>query len=293
MPNATQLTPQQQQQQAAAQNMNARNAVTSNSVFMTQPLQSLTINPAQQNPIVIQPRPVGLITSFLVTISATIVNNDNTNALNLTDFGLSNLLSNITFTDLNNNQRHNTSGWHLSLLNSLKHRRPYASGYGVESDTMGGYGETYPIVASPATIAAGATATVRAVYEIPISYAQDDLRGAIYNNVINASCQLSLQINQTPFTAAGVDSTFAVYKGTNNAVISSVTINCYQNYYDQLPRDSKGNIILPNIDLSTVYELKVTNVNGMSQNNEYGFQYPNFRDVLSTMAIYKDRKSVV
>lgn len=280
------LSPAQAQQKAAQMNAAARAAVLGTAVEMSQPIQTITFNPAQLNPLVVIPRNVGLITSFLVTVSATIANNDAANALTLTDLGLANLFSNITFTDLNNNQRHQTTGWHVSFLNSIKHRKPYASGYALETDTMGGYGEVYPILSSPATIAASGTATVRAVFEIPISYSRDDLRGAIFANVVNATMNLSLAVNQKAFVATGTDSTFAVYKGTASATITSLTVTVYQNYFDQLPRNPDGTIILPTDDLSTVYELKNTSVNGIAANNEFGFQYPNFRDILSTFMIY-------
>ena len=277
-------------QQVSPQQANyaARAQVLASAINMSQPIQSQTVNPAQNNPIVFTPRPVGLVKSFTLTLLATIHNTDGALDLTLTDVGLANLLANqsgIVFTDLNNNQRINTGGWHLSMLNSIKQRKPFASGYLIETDTMGGYGETYPILNSPTTIGHGTTATVRAVYEIPVSYSDDDLRGAIYANVVNASMQLQFQINNTPFTAAGADSTFAVYKGTTSAVITSVTATLYQNYLDQLPYGKNG-VVLPLIDLSTVYELKNTNVGPQTANVEFPYQYSNFRDFLSTMMIY-------
>lgn len=283
---AVAASPAQQQQKAAQANAAARAAVLATAVDMSQPIQVTVFNPAQVNPLLITPRNVGLITSFLLTITGTIANNDTTNALTITDIGLANLFSQITFTDLNNNQRHQTSGWHLSFLNSIKHRKPYASGYALETDTMGGYGEVYPILSAPPTIAASSTATFRAVFEVPVSYSKDDLRGAIFANVVNATMQLLLQVNTKAFVPTGQDSTFAVYHGSANAVFSSLTVTCYQNYYDQLPRNPDGTIILPTDDLSTVYELKNTSVTGIAANNDFGFQYPNFRDILSTMLIY-------
>lgn len=286
--------PTQQTVSPQQANFAARSQVLAAAINMSQPIQTQTVNPAQNNPIVFTPRPVGLVKSFTLTLTATITNNDGALDLTLTDLGLANLLaaqSGVVFTDLNNNQRINTGGWHLSMLNSIKQRKPFASGFLVETDTMGGYGETYPILNSPTTIGHGATATVRAVYEIPVSYSDDDLRGAIYANVVNASMQLSFQINNNAFTAAGVDSTFAVYKGTTSAVITSVTATLYQNYLDQLPYGKSG-VVLPLLDLSTVYELKNTNVGGMAANNEFPYQYSNFRDFLSTMMIYNHDTSV-
>ena len=40
-----------------------------------------------------------------------------------------NVLSQVQFTDLNNNVRINTAGWHLGLFDSLKYRQPYAGAF--------------------------------------------------------------------------------------------------------------------------------------------------------------------
>ena len=279
------LTPAQAQQKAVQANILARQAVLARGVDMFQPITSYTFNPAQQNPLVIPLRNVGLLKRIVLPFTATIVNNDGVNALTLTDFGLSNIFSMITYTDLSNNQRVQTPGWHLSLVNSIKHRKPYASGYALITDDMANYGENYKVLNSPATIAASGTATVRGVLEIPVAYNDDDLRGAVFANTYNATQQVTLQVNQAPFTATGTDSTFAVYKGTANAVISSITVTNYQGYLDQLPQGPQG-AVLPLLDLSTVYELKNTALGPVTANQDFAFQYPNFRDIHSTFLIY-------
>jgi hypothetical protein len=274
---------------ASQANAAARQLILARAIEMRQQIYSSTFNPAQQPTINVQPRYAGLIRKFIVKFSATIVNNDGALALALTDFGLSNFLSpqsGIVLTDLNNNQRINTGGWHLGLVNSIKHRKPYAAVSVDGANMMANYGENFPILASGhAGIGATDTATVSGYFEIPVSYDHQDLRGAIYANVVNATMQLSLTINPNPFTAAGVDSTFAMFKGTSDAVISSVTITVYQDYLYQLPVGKNGTI-LPLSDLATVYELKNTTLNAVPVNQDFGFQYPNFRDVLSTFSIF-------
>lgn len=287
MPQQQALTPAQAQQKAVQANLLARQAVLARSVDMMQPVQSFTFNPAQLNPLVITLRNVGLLKKIVLPFSATIVNND-ANAITLTDFGLSNLFSTITYTDLSNNQRVQTPGWHLSLVNSIKHRKPYASGYALITDDMANYGENYKVINSPASIAAGATVTVRGVYEIPVSYNDDDLRGAVFANTYNATQQVTLQVNPSPFTGIGTDSTFAMYKGAavpTAPVISSITVTNYQSYLDQLPQGPQG-AVLPLLDISTVYELKNTALGPVTANQDFAFQYPNFRDIHSTFLIY-------
>lgn len=281
-----------QQAKAAQMNMALRNAWINTAVEMKQPIYTATVNPAQINPIQIQPRYVGLAKRFIVELTGTITNNDAANAAALTDIGLANLLSSVTFTDLANNQRIYTSGWHLSFLNSIKHRKPYAAGFAVETDEMSAYGETYGVLAAPPTIAASGTGNFRAVFEVPIAYSDDNLKGALPLNVVNATAQLTLQLNTNNLAAAnGKDSTFSVYKfsvaGTNTCTLTSVTVNVTQVYLDQGPRDPKtGAYLFPLDDVSINYELKNTLLNNIPQNQDFPFQYPNFRDILSTISIF-------
>lgn len=262
-----------------------RNAVLAQAIEMTQNISTQTINPANTPSVTIAPRPVGLLKKFIVVVKGTISNTDAALDATLTDFGLANLLSNVQFTDLQNNQRINTTGWHLSFLNSIKRQGPYASGFLVETDTMGGFGENFAILSAPATIAHGTTATVRGVYEIPITYSDEDLRGGIMANVVNATMQISLTPNPRAFAAAGTDSTLAVYKGTASCAFTSITFEVYQVYLDQLPI-GQGGIVTPLLDMATVYELKTSPFAAIPAGQDYPVPYANFRDFLSTFAIY-------
>lgn len=284
---------QMQQPSAAQANLMARQAIMASGLRRCTPLPTITINPAQVNPIQITPRGVGLVTGFLITGTATIQNNDGVNALTLTDVGLANLFSQVVFNDLNNQTRIQTSGWHLAALNALKHRRIWGGAETVQANNqMLQFGENFLILSAPATIAANGNATVRFAFEIPLAYGPHDFRGAIYMNVNNAQAQILLTVNQAPFTAAGADSTNAVYKGTANAVISSITLNPYQLYWDQIPFGKQGPI-LPLLDLGTTYELKITTLKpGPTQAVDFPYQYPNFRSILSTFAIYNHDSTV-
>ena len=283
------------QAKAAQMNMALRNAWIQSAVEMKQPVYTATVNPAQINPVQIQPRYVGLVKRFIIEITGTITNNDAANACALTDLGIANILAaqnGITFTDLSNNQRVNTGGWHLSFLNSIKHRKPYAAGFAVETDEMSAYGETFGVLSAPANIAAAGTANFRAVFELPIAYSDDNLKGALPLNVVNATAQISLLFNTQNLAAAnGKDSTFSVYKfsaaGTNTCTLTSATVNVTQVYLDQGPRDPKtGAYLFPLDDVSVNYELKNTSLANIPANQDFPFQYPNFRDILSTISIF-------
>ena len=271
---------------AAQQNLMNRQTVLQQAVAVYQPINSQTFNPAQTNPINIQPRYAGLMREMVVEFEATITNNDTANALTLTDFGVANLFSNVQFVDLNGFTRINTTGWHLDMIDSIKSQKPSFGCFASTTNRMVNFGENFPVILSPATIAPSTTATIAGFLRVPISYHEGDLRGAILMAQTNATARLVLSVNQAPFAAAGADTTNAIYSGTTTAVISSVTINVYQNYLDQLPVDSKGAYILPVQDLAQNYELITASVPNIAQGVENYYLYPNQRDFLSTIGIF-------
>lgn len=272
----TQLTP-------AQQNSMARQAILSSARKVTQQIQTGNIVPAQNNIITIQPRYTGLLLGFFVELIVTVVNAAGT-ALTLTNFNAMNVLSNITFTDLNNNQRINTTGWHLYQVGTAKMNRVFGSS--IPTDSPIKYGSNYPVI-SAAGIAASATGTVKMVYWVPLTYTMHDLRGSIYTNVTSATATLALTINPaaTFSVAAGADPTLAVYQG-NGVTLSNVNYTISQVYYSQLPTDSNGAAVLPLNDMATVYELKSTALTGMSAGQDFPYLYSNYRTFQSTTVVY-------
>jgi hypothetical protein len=240
----------------------------------------------------ITPRAVGLTKKFIVEISGTFNNTDGANASTATNFGLANLLTNVLFTDLNNNQRINTSGVHLAILKQVKHKTTDPSSAPIstsQTDAMlagefvaSASAPNFPVVVYPLP-GHGASAAFRAVFEIPLAYSDQDLRGAIYLNVINAQTQLTLTLNPSP-AQTGTDVTSAVWAG-GAGNISNVTIQVYQVFLDQLPIGQNG-VILPVLDLSTVYALNLTTFSNPVQNQDFPMAYANFRDFLSVLAIF-------
>jgi hypothetical protein len=283
-------SPAVQQMTAQQANMLQRQAVLNSAVDMSNLIASGTVQQSVVPVLNTTVRPVGFLKSFRIRMTALVTNTDGANALTLSDFGLANFLTNITFTDLNNNQRINTTGAHISFLNSLKRQGPFASGFALETDTMGGFGENYPILNAPASIAHGGTATIACVYDIPITYSDDDLTGGIYCNAINTQQQLSLTFNPAPFAAAGTDSTNAIYFGASGT-LTNITYEIYQNYLDQLPVGQNG-IILPQLDIQTSYDLKYSNFSNISPAQDFPVPYANFRKFISTIAVYNHDTTV-
>lgn len=297
-------------QQISPQQLNslAAQLILGQAVEMQQQIFSQSFTPSTQNVVNIIPRNVGLIKGFLIDITATLTNTG-ANAIHPTDFNVANLLSQISFTDLNNNTRIQTTGWLLNLINSVKGRRPYGSAIigaptypGVANtgeDSPINYGSNWTALAngfpadgvldavSGSTPGEHATLTMR--YYVPLAYSDRDLRGAVYANVVNSTMNLQLTINPTPVVLSTADTLSAIACGSSSVagVLSAVSISVYQIYLDQLPRNTQnGAPVLPILDLSTIYELKNTAVSGLTSGTDFPVQYPNFRDFLSTIAVF-------
>ena len=285
---------------ASPQQLNAlaSQLVLGQAVEMQQQVYAQLVDPTKQTVLNINPRNVGLIKGFIVEIIAHF-QNTGTVALTPTDFNVDNLLSQIVFTDLNNNTRIQTTGWHLGLMNSIKARRPYGSALvnGTGIDAPVNYGSNWAVeslgsggtsLAAPSGSTAGASTTLKHRCYIPLAYSDRDLRGAVYANVINNTMVLQLTLNSNPVAVNTSDTLNAIYKGAAGAAgaLSQVQVNVYQIYLDQLPRSTNGAPVLPILDLSTIYELKNTAFSNMSSGTDFPVQYPNFRDFLSTVAVF-------
>lgn len=308
-----------QQMSAAQVNTLARAAIKQRSVRMLQAISSQTVVPGNNPTLTINPRNVGLINGFWVKVVATVSNGSGVQ-IDKSDFGPANVLSQIQFNDLSNNTRIQTTGWHVHLVNTWKAKRAFASALtGVRGTNTGNqttantyfgedspiaYGSNFTAISAPAIIAASGTGTITMWYYVPLSYNPDnptmpDLRGAVYANVVNATMQLFLNFCGTFGTsvavASGADSTNAMYFGdvagsVALVTLSSATVTVYQDYWDQLPIGNQG-VLLPITDLATIYELKNTNVSAITANQDFPYQYANFREFLSTVAIYVNNGS--
>lgn len=288
---------QQQQQQPTPAQINefARRMIRENSVRMTQQVTSQSQLQNQQQ-FKVNFNQVGLALGFWLKVVHT-VNNGSGVQINLTDFGPANAISNVQLIDFMNVTRINTPGWHVHFNNSAKRGRPFGTALvrstGFDSPIDYGSLATGQISA-PATIAAAGTGTVTMWYWIPCAYSNDDLRGCIYANVVNATGQLLISFpgsnGITTAVANGADSTLAMYVGNVAGSVASVSITntvvtVYQVYYDQLPRTDAG-LLLPVTDLATAYELKQTTQSGITANQDFPYQFSNYRDFLSAFIVY-------
>jgi hypothetical protein len=231
-------------------------------------------------------RMAGLLTRFLVEVTATF-SEIGGSTCTATEIGAANLLSNIQFTDLQNNQRHNCPGVQLALTSGMKRHYPYLTAFTQAQKAFHGPATAPPITYATAPTT-GATGSARCVYEIPVAISNKDLRGGIFLGVYGAQLSLQLTINPNPAPQAG-DSTFAVFYGgtVTPSKITSVTVTVYQEYYDQLPMNN-GAYVLPPLDISTVYQLTYTNFTNLSVGQDYYIPYANYRKYLSQSLIYNN-----
>lgn len=311
------MATQQQSQAAQNQQLNAlaRQAIRSRGVRRNQVIYDQTFNAPIPPNITVTPRNVGLVMGFWIKIVAVVANTSGGSTLTLSDFGPSNLLSQIQLNDLQNNTRIQDTGFHIGLINTWKGKRPFATSFiGVDGTNTGdqttgvapaidspvNYGSNWTTISAPSTpipISTG-TGTVTMWYYVPLAYNPDnpntpDFRGAIYANVVNATWQLQLSTpgtyNSVLVAPFGTDSTQAVFFQTSNAAVSasitSYRVEVYQDYYDQLPTGNAG-VLLPILDLATIYELKYTSNSNISVGQDFPYQYANFRQFLSTLAVF-------
>lgn len=284
-----QMTPDQ----VRSINLMNRQAIVTNGIRRQQMVYSNTFNPTAGVVLNIQPRYAGLLIGFFVDISATLTLGTSNGIL--TAWGASNFIQQCLFQDLSNNNRIQTTGWHLNAVNSVKAKSPFLS-CNTKTNYPVGYGRTFTanINNAPATLTT-AGATAKMTFWVPVAYSDLDLRGALWLNVVNATAQLQLTMatSAQAFVAQTADPTLAVYQydGTGaTGLITSYTVAVHQVYYDQLPIDAKtGNPILPILDMSTLYQLQNTTFPTPVTGQDYNMPYGNFRSFLSTTVIYDNQ----
>lgn len=284
--------------------MNANNALAINdqisrgiraqSIEVKQSIFNQTIATPGSNTNVVQIpfRNVGLVKGFIVKLDATFAASASANPT-ATNWNVANLLSNITLYDLDNYQRINSAGWYMNMLATAKEQFPHGAAVLLSAmDSPIKYGNNFNVVSLAAPTDVPATGSAQMYYWVPVSYSASDLRGSIFAGVVNATAYLQLTINPAPFAVTGTDPTLSVFQGAAGAAtsISSITIQVYQVYLDQLPRyqsgPQAGAPVLPPIDISTQYRINTTSLQGMTIGQDFPIPFSNFQQFLSLGVIY-------
>lgn len=274
-------------QQAQQQNQLARQLIIDRAIEMTQQINSQTFAGGAVGQVVgtqinIPIRNVGFIKRFIVKITGNITQGA-AETQTQTKLGISNLFNQIVFTDLSNQTRINTSGWHMHALASVRRQAVFGAAYTTDSPVA--FGNNFSVVKAPASVTTVQPFSM--YYEIPITYGDFDFRGGIYANVVNATMNLQLTINPNFFVASGADATLAAYQSSTAqlGILSGVTVTTYQQYLDQIPMGQNG-AILPMMDISTAYLLNNTSITGLTPSLDIPIPYANFRNFMSTLAVY-------
>lgn len=280
-PAPTQPSPEQFRQM----NLMARDMVLSRAVDMKQSIFAQTLVGAAAGQVINIPvRNVGLIKKFTVEIEFTLAQAA-AETFTRSKFGPANILSQVVFTDLSNQSRINTTGWHLHNVATARLRAIKGAAY--MTDTPTGTGSNLPIVVAPSPIST--VQTVRMFYEVPLALSDYDLRGAMFANVVNATSTLQLTVNPSIVVPSAGSDVLAVYKSSTASLgtLSNFKINVYQHYLDQLPVNGQtGAPILPMGDLSTAYLLNNTVMTGIAAAQDNAIPYANFREFLSTFVVF-------
>jgi P3 major capsid protein len=296
-----QMSAQQQAQVAYQQNMAARIAVLQGSLNMWQPIFATTLtSPAYGTVLNVPVRQIGLTKRFLIKVQFTVAQSA-AETQTLTKLGPANIFSNVTLNDLSNYTRINTTGWHLFMLSCMKQAfftGPAGQGKTDFQPAPSVFGSAYtndsPIQAKAGAAVINAPATVTTAqsgvmyFEVPVSYSDADLRGAIYTSVVSATMYLQMTINQNFGVGSAGDPTLAVYQSStagNLVNITSMTITVYQNFLDQIPLGQNGPV-LPAQDISKMYLLTNGSFTALAAGQDFPIVFPNFRAWQSLSVIY-------
>src|SRR6202008_2610270 len=105
-----------------------------------------------------------------------------------------------------------TAGWHLHNVATARRKSIFGAAYATSDST--GVGNNLAIQRAVNVAPGGNDGGVfQFFYEIPVSYSDTDLTGAIWMNVVNATANLQLVINPNFFiSSTAADATGAVYQ---------------------------------------------------------------------------------
>lgn len=296
-------TPATQQQMSPEQaNQFCRDLIIAKSQMCTLQLPSQVLTAAQiaagQTQMSFTGQNVGLVKGFWCQIAFEVTNTGGSVG-NLTGRGAFNVVQRFQYYDLLYNNRIDTSGFYISLLDSAKIGWGFGGTYAANLPNGIG-GNNFPVNQGATTIIATTGDNLCNVfYYIPLAYSATDTTGAVFAQTTGGTQSLVITINPTPGYTTN-DSLYAIYGGTGTVVTyktgTSVTANVWQDYWGQLPnvRDDKtGELtyLVPTLDIGTSYDLKQTVQAGPTVGTQFPLQVPNYRKMLSIIAIFDNFNS--
>lgn len=196
-----------------------------------------------------------------------------------------NLINRISILDYDGTARIQISGLQLYILNSVIARQPY--GYNNQQAAQAGAG----IVTNPSVPTAIANGTIQFYLQVPICLDDNrwhglaqDLSGAIYAQTGVGDLYLAIDWNSTLVANNNIEAVYAG-AGTTTVVLNGVTgpsVQVWQKYFMPQPVGQQGQLPLPMLDLTTVYELNgnLRTADNIVANAEKLINIPNVRKVI-------------
>lgn len=185
-----------------------------------------------------------------------------------------NLIKRLRLTDFDGTDRINCTGEELFLVNCV--RRGTYTTYNNEGATA--------ILSNPVVPTAVANNQELSFFiEVPVAFDPEaDLRGAILAQTSVGELSLNIDWTNSLYANGSDDS---VYNGAATSTVavnagSSISVQVYQDYL--LPQNLGAGIILPELDLLTVYEISgaLRSSDNLAQNAEKLINIPNVRSVI-------------
>lgn len=223
---------------------------------------------------------VGVLTRLLFDVTATITNSSSS-AINVTPSPAApwNLISWLKVKDFTGTEFINLTGLQLFNLNCVRLMRKAGFSMAFAGDSAYKV-PVYNFPEFPTSIPANGTATIHFLISCPIAYAPNsDLTGAILMQSVTGQMYTEILWNNSIFG----DDDDSVYNSGENANLStSIQCSIVQEYRGVVAGAS-GAIVLPEIDLGTVYELNGTykDTSGIVAGVAKKIPYSNFRTVLT------------
>jgi hypothetical protein len=229
--------------------------------------------------------PVGLQLKYIIEATTVVTNPSSGSTLTRASFGPFATFSQIQYTDPATNNRIVTPGWHLATVVGRRHRR--IPGSALTTDSPTGYGSVIQPIAAPSTIAANASGTVRAVYEVPLAFQRKSAKGAVFAGSALTTQQLQVTFNAN-FAQNGTDPiniNGVVYTGASNTnpPTYSTTITVWIEYMDNF---DLGLLQLLTPSLSTSYNIKLTGLNTVTANADNFIRFSNLQEFHSVTAVF-------
>lgn len=260
------------------QNMMARSLLAQTGNYMTKKLQTITAPGLGQQVRVPLDR-MGITTGVLlqITIPLTI-----TATATPSPFAPYNLIQLLQYTDYSGLNRHNTSGYQLHALQSLKAGKFFNNAVDGAFLTNAETAIDTNILNVPTAIS---SANMTFFVYVPLCIDPvNDLRGAVLSQTIYGDHYITLQL---PQNLVGTDPYINPYTaGAMTVGAAGIQITAFQHYI--MPQQGVAN--LPMIDLSTIYAIEggMTDSANISNGATKYLNWPNNRAVLSALHIFNN-----